>query len=101
MSISLYAHGTAQIEIGKYGGTLEQAKEKFIESCEKLNLIPTISEAINRITFDFKFGSKNLHKFLSEMAIVEDLHGDPPDRYSLVQNYLDPGVYIKTGSYND
>lgn len=103
MTVSLYAHGPAKIEVGKFGMSLEEAKNTFLAMCEKFNLTPTkIIQKNHTITIrlpttlgDDKDG------LLSEVANIEDLHGDPPFVYSLVEEKIPEGEYVKTGWYND
>ena len=102
MTISLYAIGRAEIEVGKYGMTLEEAKAAFLKTCEDLNIKPQkIKKGGNKIVIYLPFADKN-HDLLNQVADVEDLHGDPPNRYVLESEADVPqGGYVKTGTYND
>ncbi len=105
--ISLYAVGTAKIEIGKYTMSLEEAKDAFLAVCEKHDLTP--SESVKKkegvpvkIEFEFEFRSEQLSALLGELANIEDMHGDPPNQYILIPDTgFAPNTYTKTGSYND
>ncbi len=103
MPVSLYAHGTAVIEVGKYGMNLNDAKNSFLETAKNIGLPdPKIKESKNSIVINFRSLHSKLHDLLSAVADVEDLHGDPPDSYSLKgKQDIPAGEYIKTGTYND
>lgn len=103
--VSLVANGTAAIEIGRYGMTLDDAKAAFLETCEK-HSVKVKNQRLDgkgRITIHLEFGNYDgLVKILYELAHVCDLHGDAPTLYKLIEiTDVPPGNYIKTGSYND
>jgi len=109
--ISLYASGSANIEVGKYTMTMEEAKEAFLKVCKQFNLTPKKNVKANKIVFSFSptdinitFSElrKRLINLLTEIAYFGDLHGDAPDTYMLKsgEDYL-PNSYIRTGTYAD
>ena len=102
-SVSLYAHGTAIIEVGKYGMSLEEAKASFLATCEQLGLKPEVKEKKRGIVFDFgRKIDRRLGELLVAVADIDDLHGDPPSQYTLRdQGEVPPGKYVRTGTYND
>lgn len=100
MSISLYAVGTADIEVGRYGMTLSEAKDAFLAVCKKHKCQAILlMEKKNVIRVHLKGG--DLYKLLHAVADVEDLHGDPPDTYELQNLDVPKGKYVRAGSYND
>jgi len=101
MSVSLYAVGTADIEVGKYGMNLIDANLAFSETLAKHGIVPkNVKEEKDSVVFHLPFSDKN-HDLLHDVAKVEDLHGDPPNVYILSEQHVPHGEYIKTGSYND
>lgn len=101
MSVSLYAHGPAVIEIGKYGMSLEDAKLSFEKTCEKHG-VEIGSRKINPKKIRFSLSNGDLYALINELAKVADIHGDPPDQYTLdVFVDIPEGTYVKTGVYND
>jgi hypothetical protein len=103
MSISLYAECMSTIEVGRYGLSLQQAKDKFLEVVEKTgNLVKSIKEQEDNITITLKWDHMKNIKLLYAIAIVNELHADAPDIYYLRANVEVPsGEYIKTGVYSD
>lgn len=102
MSISLYAHGPAKIEVGRYNLSLEEACEDFLQLCKKHNIKVEKKLIDNGVKFIAKNDlDKGLYKLLSEVADVMDLHGDPPNVYSLIEEKTLKERYYTTGSYND
>ncbi len=105
MAVSVYAVGTAKIEVGRYGSDdLYVAKEWFYTLCKKHKVKPQVEArySVEGKSMNIRLkGGEGLHSLLSELADVEDLHGDPPDQYILQLDATPSGEYAKTGSYND
>ena len=102
MSVSLYAHGTATIEVGKYGMTLQEAKEAFLATATKHGLDPKkVKESPTEIMVEFGWNDDGIQDLLHDVADVDDLHGDPPAVYTLKAEDVPEGEYVRTGSYND
>lgn len=104
MSISLYAmNDTLPIEVGRYGMSLEAAKNAFLDVCKRFGAdierieCEDIGRSINiRLPSNDKINKNILHK----VAFVEDIHGDPPTAYTLTANEDIPDrEYVMTGSY--
>lgn len=110
MNTSLYAHGPASIEVGKYGLPLDKAKEAFLKTVEEVGLPYEVSEKKGKIHVSLykpksdklKFNPRKFADLLFKVARVADLHGDAPDSYTLAQDEQIPeGQYVTTGVYND
>jgi hypothetical protein len=103
MTISLYAHGPAKIEVGQYNmKTLQDAQNAFLETCRTCDCKPEgIKSTENKVIVNFADLDENLWKLLNQVAKVNDCHGDPPSLYTLVVQEVKEGEYVKTGSYND
>lgn len=102
MITSLYAVGPATIEIGKYGLPLADARARFVDTCEHHGAkIRKINETPNRVEVHLEWASSALCDLLCDIAIVEDLNGDPPTTYILRTDGVAVGEYVKTGTYND
>ena len=107
MTTSVYAHGPAKIEIGKFGGPPDKAQAYVLEKAKSLNLTWKIKG--NTIVFDYVHdGMDSMYSFhsktqqlLGQLANIEDLHGDAPCEYSFKENSVPEGTYVKTGVYND
>lgn len=101
--ISVYAHGPAQIEVGKFNGSLPQAIAWFHTQVEKFDLKVDVTTDGTTARFSIKghdFGA--WAKLLHEVANVSDLRGDAPDVYYLYDDcVLVYEGYTKTGVYSD
>ena len=103
MSVSLYAIGSAKIEVGQFGtDDVNVALSLFIEICKKVGIEPiavhTVSFGRLSVIFNFK---DDLDRVLGAVAEVVDLHGDPPDEYILEHLAIPENEYVMTGEYND
>jgi hypothetical protein len=102
--ISLYATGTATIEVGKFNGTMAEAREWFEAILAEVGATPKGIDAApdeGAVYYSLPFQEVN-YKLLERVATIEDLHGDPPMEYALVSHseHSEKG-YVRTGSYND
>lgn len=105
MFVSLYALHMGKTEIGRYGMSLEEAKEMFLATCKKLEITPkevgatVVNDDTESITIRLPFVEEN-GDLLSELANIKDCRDDAPDRYQLVyQKRVPAGEYVQTGSY--
>ena len=107
MITSLYAHGAAIIEIGQYGMGLVNALATFVATCNDIGITAYKVQKPNddqvRVVFscDTIKNRELLIKLIYKVAEVIDMHGDPPDTYTLKAMCEAPGQYTKTGTYND
>lgn len=105
MFTSLFARGTAKIEVGRFGGTLVDARKWFDEqiTASGLDLAAVkVEEKGNVARYNLRGCKGNTGGLLNAVANVEDLHGDAPDIYYLEEGaQVESGKYTKTGSYND
>lgn len=101
MSVSLYALGSAKIEIGRYGMSLNDAYDNFLKTAEECGaIIEKVSIDTKTIKIKLDWDGDN-NKLLHKLAFVQDLHGDPPYRYTLEEETVHIGQYVQTGCYND
>ena len=100
MVTSVYAHGSASIEVGKFGGSPEAARAWFAGVCEANGATATSrTQRDGVLVADVDDDTMNV---LVAVARIADLHGDPPDIYTFESDAdVADGEYIKTGSYND
>lgn len=85
---------------------IDQALAKFTEVCQKCDIKSEDIVVRDRLPQDIQISFKKvdrraLAKLLHEVADVVDLHGDPPDIYTLVASEDWSIGYKKTGLYND
>ncbi len=107
MSVSLYTQGSALIELGKYGMTLEEAKKQFLETAEKHgcknfimkeekvgNLGNCVTFRFERITAD---ANDPLWNLLHELGHSSGWCEYPPVIYILKLNEVPQGQYVRSG----
>jgi hypothetical protein len=100
MSVSLYAEGQSDIEVGRYGMTLEEARNAFLKVVKETG--NEVEGEIGRGNFRLEFNYEKNRKLLYKLANVNDLHGDAPTDYRLREiTDVPAGEYVRTGTYSD
>lgn len=100
--VSLIAQGSHFVEIGKFGTTLNEAKEIFLEKLKAHDINPIkITHRGKGILFTLPKDTAKNTKLLKEVANVAQLSNDPPAVYELVEEKVKDGQYEKTKFYHD
>jgi hypothetical protein len=100
--ISLIAQGSHFVEVGKYGTTLNEAKELFIAKLKAHDIKPVkITQRGKGILFTLPNDNAKNTKLLKEVANIAQLSNNPPASYELVEEKIKEGSYEKTKFYHD
>jgi hypothetical protein len=102
LMVSLIAQGSHFVEIGKYGTTLNEAKELFLQKLKAHDINPIkITHRGKGILITLPKDNAKNTALLNEVANVAQLANDPPTSYELVEEKVKEGEYKKTKFYHD
>lgn len=98
--VSLIARGSHFVEIGRFGTTLNEAKELFIGMLKAHDINPVkITHRGKGILFMLPMDNVKNTALLKEVANVAQLSSNPPASYELVEEKIKEGRYEKTTLY--
>lgn len=94
--------GTTSQTFGIFGGTLEDAKKKFLAICKKAKVEPIeVHEEEDKIVISFAELDEDNWNILQAVTNETECGGDPPNQYVLEEFAVNEGDYCKTGAFND
>jgi len=100
--ISLIGRGVADLHVGLYNMSQEDAVQSFLETAKKYDLTaPKVHVKADGVYVKFKDLEEDLSALLDEIADVADLRGDPPSIYIFRPVNVPENGYAKTGQWAD
>lgn len=103
--VVLNGNGTTSQTFGVFGGSLEQAEQKFLEICkaavEDFQPKKVDRDKEGKIIYALYFDNEENWKILNAVTNETDCGGDPPNYYILKEVVIEEDGYQKTGAFND
>lgn len=108
MCVTLYAHGPVKLQVGKYGMLLNEARESFVNECNKLDLefdcehlyLGYLFKIRKSEQHSWKEYTTRLESLIHALSYVDDHRAKPPSVYEMNQEIVPDNDYIKVGVYD-